>query len=588
MNIDDILNNLGLDLTNPEVKRGAAEAIEAILNSRIDFGGSTGGGGSSGGGGGVEDIEIDPDLLQPSAKHQNNADIDDDIEIEDEDDILNKIKHNESDYDSTDNSGSGSESKSGDVSDSTNNDSSSNNTDATKSDSDVSDASSSNGGNTSDSSDSSDSGEATEKNSENDTEDSYENSGDKSEDELDTEGSDETGLDDLDNENGDENSSKSGLDGDSNGDSSLESDDEDADSEEDFFDEEDLLDDNMKNAYEDEALKSRNQSRKIKRERTLAAARKVLADAQSRKASPALIHELEKSIEALESLTEAVKSIKDISDEEFNLLVNRVFDAIDALGEHGLTYKTDQERELQAQEIKADLASTKTQQELSAEDIAKIRAEHQTIPSREKEANKYAPKARSSFKGSQEFLNSLYRAIALQVKVNEIQDDSWSAINRRYSDMGVLKQGKKLNELPDNKIPVIDFYFDCSSSWTSDDIKIGKKAVAALADLEEKGQIKINLYYFGDEVSTNPNQTGRSTSGWNEIVKNVISTQATNVIIMTDGDMEDWWTGPAALTYTVSGYVWYLWKNGVNAPRLPRDLKGRSGTQQFSFSAGDL
>ena len=56
---------------------------------------------------------------------------------------------------------------------------------------------------------------------------------------------------------------------------------------------------------------------------------------------------------------------------------------------------------------------------------------------------------------------------------------------------------------------------------------------------------------------------------------------------MTDSDMDDWWSGPKALSYTVPGYVWYLWRDGDNAPRLPRDLKGRGGTQQFSFSTAD-
>ena len=109
-------------------------------------------------------------------------------------------------------------------------------------------------------------------------------------------------------------------------------------------------------------------------------------------------------------------------------------------------------------------------------------------------------------------------------------------------------------------------------------------------ELEEKGQIKINLYYFGNYVSTDPDQTGGGTGGWNEIVKNVIATQATNVVIMTDDDMENWWNpqDQPPLRYTVPGYVWYLWRYGENAPRLPRDLKGRGGTQQFSFSRGDM
>ncbi len=158
----------------------------------------------------------------------------------------------------------------------------------------------------------------------------------------------------------------------------------------------------------------------------------------------------------------------------------------------------------------------------------------------------------------------------------------------------MLQPGKKIQELPNKKIPIIDFYFDCSGSWSDRDIAIGQKAVNKLADMEADGQIKINIYYFANDVHTDitsaRNEGG--TRAWNEIVKNVISTQATNVIIMTDDDMEaTWngrWSGQGALSYTVPGYVWYLWRDGDNAPRLPRDLKGRGGTQQFSFSSSDL
>jgi hypothetical protein len=211
------------------------------------------------------------------------------------------------------------------------------------------------------------------------------------------------------------------------------------------------------------------------------------------------------------------------------------------------------------------------------------------VQARDKEANRYKRRSSSSFKGFQDFLNSLYRAIALQVSTEEVQDDTWSAINRRHSGSGVLQPGKRINDLPNKKIPVIDFYFDCSGSWTDSHIAVGEKAVRQLVEMEEKGQIKINIFYFSDDVfndATSARLEG-GTSGWNEIVKNIISTQATNVIIMTDADMENWWNGDKALSYTVPGYVWYLWRDGINAPRLPRDLKGRGGTQQFSFSTSD-
>jgi len=231
------------------------------------------------------------------------------------------------------------------------------------------------------------------------------------------------------------------------------------------------------------------------------------------------------------------------------------------------------------------LASSKTQAELSAEDAAQIRAETQAIKAREKEADKYKTKSRSSFQGFQAFMDSLQRGIALQVSYEEERDDTWSAISRRNSGAGVLRQGQKINELPNKKIPIIDFYFDQSGSWDESDVEVGNQAVEALAKMQEDGKIKINIYYFSNHVHTDA-ASARAEGGtraWNDIIKNIITTEATNVVIMTDSDMEDWWDGPKALSYTVPGFVWYLWRNGVNAPRLPRDLKGRGGTMQYSF-----
>lgn len=571
MEIKDIIDALGLDFSNPETKRGAMDAIEAILSSRAPDLGGTGGDG-----GGEMDVELDPDLILPSVKKAPSMP-DDDIEIEDEEKILDQIKHNESE-DKIENNTSGTENSSDEEAD-----------DSSESDDSTSDAA-----------------DNEVENSEDETEDSEGTSGsvnsndseEEGEEELDSddEDADEVEVDseeaDYDDEEDTDETDKESETGDTgNGEETeAEIDDEETDAEEDDefeFDEDDLLDDEIADSLEDQEKTTKLDSRKIKRDRTLAAAKKALADAQSKNVAASLIRELESAIAALEALTEAVaKNISDISDDEFNQLVNRVFDAIDAVGGSDLTYTTDEERELRAQEIKTDLSKAETQNELSAEDVEQIRAETQAIKAREKEADKYKAKSAGSFKGFQEFLSSLYRAIALQVKTNEIRDDSWSAINRRYNGTGVLKQGQRVQELPDKKIPIIDFYFDQSTSWSTEDIKVGMKAVSQLADMEEKGQIKLNIFYFADEVSTTPTRGG--TSGWNEIVKNVIATQATNVVIMTDSDMENWWTGPKALSYTVPGYVWYLWKNGINAPRLPRDLKGRGGVQQFSFNTSDI
>jgi hypothetical protein len=601
MDIESILSTLGLDLSNPETKRGALEAIEAILQSRQSSPGGSSGGGAAGGGDGdkAQDVEIDPDLLQPSIKN-TNAGTPDDVEINDEDDILKDVKINTSE-DPIDSSMTNDDS--GDSGDTSSNSANSETSETTPTGSADTDNSTDNTDTEADAGaeDEIDSQkqETEEDESENPTdaidtdkiEDESEDAeienseetleGDFSEEESNEEESDE----EVDGDSGE--GSDSSADGDEAGDTSEGTEDEEDELE---IDEDELLDDTLKTSYEDQAQKAKQAARQIKRERTLAAAKKALADAQSKNKTPSLIRELEKAIEALESLQEAVtKRMSDMSDEEFNLVINRVFDAIDALGDSGLTYSSEEERKAKVQEIKTDIENKQTQAELSAEDVAQIRAETQAAKARDKEKAKYATRARGSFKGFQEFLNSLYRAIALQVQTEETRDDSWSAINRRYSGTGVLQQGKKINELPNRKIPVIDFYFDQSGSWSDEDIKFGEKAVSTLVEMEEKGQIKINIFYFSDSVYTSADDArGGGTSAWNDIIKNVIATQATNVVIMTDSDMEDWWRGPKALSYTVPGYVWYLWRDGVNAPRLPRDLKGRGGTQQFSFERGSI
>lgn len=600
MDIKDILDSLGIDLTNPEAKRGAAEAIQAILSSRTpppDIGG-TGGGSITPPGGEIE-VELDPDLIQPSQKF-NQPGSDADIEIEDEENILSQIKHNESE-DDLDNDGNAD----GDDS-SSDSDSNSASDDSSDSGSDGESSSGEDDSHEGDPRESEDADELSDSESEPTTSSSESEDSDYSdEDKLDSDNQaseesevsneadfdfDEDDSEESDDDDNEESSEEKDTFEDEDEDETEEEDSE--DEEDDFdFDEDDLLDDELKNSYDDQEIKSKHEARKLKRERTLASAKAALEKAKTKNVAPALIRELEKSIEALESLTEArAKSLQDMSDEEFNLIINRVFDAISAVGDTGLTFTSDEERELRAQEIKTDLGSRETQQALSDEDIAAIRAETQAVKAREKETQQFKHPTPSSFKGFREFLNSLYRAIALQVQTNEVQDDTWSAINRRYSGTGVLKQGQRKNDLPDKKIPVIDFYFDQSGSWDEQDIAAGKKAVESLVDMEEEGQIKINIYYFSNHVF-NDAESARNEGGtraWNDIVKNVIATQATNVVIMTDSDMEGWWEGPTALKYTVPGYVWYLWRDGSNAPRLPRDLKGRGGVQQFSFSRGDV
>lgn len=586
MEINEILASLGIDLTNPEARKGAMEAIDAILASRIDLSGIGGGGLPGGKPAEPIEVEIDPDLLQPSVKHHPPMNNDDDIEVEDEEDLLSKVKHNKSD-DSDEQDDSESGNSSGDTTDGDDANESSDDTDDDTDDSDNDASDSESTESTADSDESEMSNEQEESDEQTALDDTGElEANDESEESEESEESDEADYEDAqdsDSENDGEESEGSGeLD---DLEDSDEADEYDANEEPEDDSEEDFLDDEIKTATKGGDADKKTEARKIKRERTLNAAKEALAKAQANKAPKALISELENAIAALETLVEAAsKNIADLSDEEFNTMINRVFDAIDALGTGDLTYSTEEERQAKAKEIKADLSSTKTQAELSAEDAATIRAETQAVKARNAEADKYRTKSRKSFQGFQAFMDSLQRGIALQVSYEEERDDTWSAISRRNSGAGVLRQGQKINELPNKKVPIIDFYFDQSGSWDESDLEVGNQAVEALAKMQEDGKIKINIYYFSNNVYENAEDARNEggTQAWNEIVKNIVVTEATNVVIMTDDDMENWWKGPKALKHTVSGFVWYLWRNGENAPRLPRDLQGRGGTMQYS------
>lgn len=605
-----IFDALGIDLSDADARKGAVEAIAAILDSRrppmkLDLGMDLSG---------TQDVDIDPDLIQPSAKF-DAEESDTDIEIQDDEDILSQVKRNDSEDDIDSGSSDSANNSSGNDGDSTGGsdeefeDEDYNDGQGGSDDHDENadpDESSKNSSSSSSNSDSDlDSGSSGNASKPGDVDDSLQSdritkntdsANNASSESKDAEESDDTAAQKDSDEGGDANTD----DDDSDDIESDPLDTEDASSDggdiddvvedddyEDFdFDESELLD-NEDGEYQnitDKSISDKTKARIIKRQRTLDTAKAALAKAVQNKASATLISELEKSIAALEELTEAIDlSMRSMSDDAFNQRINRVLDAIEALGNSGLIFSTDEERQLQAKEIKDDIEATK--HELSREDAEQIRAERQVVKAREKEAARYSTKARNSFKGFQDFLNNLYRAVALQVKTIEIRNDTWSAISRRNSGEGVLKQGQRIEELPEAKIPVIDFYFDQSGSWDAKELSFGKKAVQALADMESKGQIKVNVYYFANVVSANPDDwIGGGTSAWNEIVKNIIQTKATNVVIMTDSDMEGQWGGGDALKYTVPGYVWYLWKNGVNAPRLPRDLNGRAGTQQFAFN----
>lgn len=176
------------------------------------------------------------------------------------------------------------------------------------------------------------------------------------------------------------------------------------------------------------------------------------------------------------------------------------------------------------------------------------------------------------------FIDSVYLFIKNQTAY--LRTPSWSRFSKRYVDSSpLLQKGKARTN--NNKIPLLNVYFDRSASWDDQKIKAGQSAVAALKQFEKKKLIKINIYYFSDIVSSSPEDMTQGTGATQLILDHIQATHADNVIIMTDSDMD--YQGEFTHAVTVSGAVWFVFVGGT-CQRLMRYLRGKQLTKAFELA----
>ena len=281
-----------------------------------------------------------------------------------------------------------------------------------------------------------------------------------------------------------------------------------------------------------------------------------------------------------ESLTEAVKGVREMTDDEFGDYINSTYDLIDQV--EALDYED--EEELKKKKAKVGQWSTdpKTLKELEAEDDVALEKDFRKEKAREKENTKYAKVGTLD-----EFKLNFYNAIKHQVEMVIQEYQSYNEINAEYESEDVIMKADLTQEIPEEVIPVIDIYFDVSGSWDSEDIEIGKKAIATVKEFEDAGEIKLNIFYFSNGVSNTFESTralyGTGTRGWREVLKNIKATEAQNIMVMTDDDIEYLGDAKQGPTCRVDGCVWFLWKNGLASPSCVSHLIGRQGNYQYAF-----
>jgi hypothetical protein len=277
-------------------------------------------------------------------------------------------------------------------------------------------------------------------------------------------------------------------------------------------------------------------------------------------------------------LTEAVKGLRDMTDDEFGDYINDTYDLIDQADP--VTYIDDMDD--RAARIKDWSSDPLSIQELQAEDNVELQKDRQRVKARD------AAKARYNNYGSlRDFEMNFYSAINNQVEDIRIEYQSYDEINAEYESEDAIMKADIVKDLPNEAKPIIEVFFDQSGSWDKRDIHVGRKAIKSIKTFEDMGEIVLMLRFFDDVVTADeddPRLGQGGTNAWPEILQEIKASNAKNVVIMTDHDM-NWDAVRYGQTCRVEGCVWWIWKNGVAAEDCTKHLIGEKGNYQFAFNS---
>jgi hypothetical protein len=277
-------------------------------------------------------------------------------------------------------------------------------------------------------------------------------------------------------------------------------------------------------------------------------------------------------------LTEAVKGLRDMTDDEFGDYINDTYDLIDQADP--VTYIDDMDD--RAARIKDWSSDPLSIQELQAEDNVELQKDRQKVKARD------AAKARYSNYGSlRDFEMNFYSAINNQVEDIRMEYQSYDEINAEYESEDAIMKADLVKEIPNEAKPIIEVFFDQSGSWDKRDVLVGRKAIKSIKTFEDMGEIVLKLRFFDDIVTADeddPRLGQGGTNAWPEILQEIKASNVKNVVIMTDHDM-DWDAVRYNQTCRVEGCVWWIWKNGVSAPNCVKHLIGEKGNYEFAFNS---
>ena len=267
-----------------------------------------------------------------------------------------------------------------------------------------------------------------------------------------------------------------------------------------------------------------------------------------------------------ESLAEAFsKGIREFSDEEWDDLHDQTIDRINKIKQ----ITTIDDVEGRKAKVKSWADNQVSRQELSDEESQN--AQHDVLQRRakEQELDKY-----NNLSGIKDFELDFEGCIRDQVEMVMQDYLTYDEINPEYELEDVIMKAEVQRMIPDEAIPTIAVFFDKSGSC-EDAIQTLNNAIDTVKKkYVDTGMCKLDLYYFGDRVAYNDANAyvGGSTMAWPHIIETIKKGDYNNVIVMSDADIER--QNNHGESYTVTGCVWWLWVDGIRAPKCVKELRG--------------
>ena len=278
-----------------------------------------------------------------------------------------------------------------------------------------------------------------------------------------------------------------------------------------------------------------------------------------------------------ESLAEAFsKGIREFSDKEWDDLNDETINKINKIKQ----ITTIDDVEGRKAKVKSWANNQVSRQELSDEESQN--AQHDVLQRRakEQELDKY-----NNLAGIKDFEIDFESCIRDQVEMVMQDYLTYDEINPEYELEDVIMKAEVQRMMPDEAIPTIAVFFDKSGSCSSAIPTLNNAIASVKKKYVDTGMCKLDLYYFGDRVAYNDANAyvGGSTMAWPHIIETIKQGDYNNVIVMSDDDIGN--QNNHGESYTVTGCVWWLWVNGIRAPKCVKELRGMQHNFEGEISA---